>query len=141
MIFSNDRDKLRQTYFDVWQKTKNKLPLGPLEIIISDALLMHPEYHKLLDSKNAIKQDFMPEQGQENPFLHMSMHVAIKEQVQAKRPVGIDALLNKSVKRTKDIHQSEHLIMDCLGESLWLAQRNNKMPDEVAYLDCIKKRN
>ena len=139
MIFSNDRDKLRQTFFDVWQKTKNKQPLEPLEIIISDTLLMHPEYHTLLDKKNTLKKDFMPEQGQENPFLHMSMHIAIKEQVQAKRPMGIDVYYKKSIQRSKDIHKSEHIIMECLGESLWLAQRNNAMPDEAAYLQCIKR--
>ena len=63
MIFSNDRDKLRQKYFDVWQKTKDKRPLEPLEAIISDVLLMHPEYHALLEEKQTLKKDFMPDQG------------------------------------------------------------------------------
>jgi hypothetical protein len=139
MIFSNDRDKLRQKYFDVWQKTKDKRPLEPLEAIISDVLLMHPEYHALLEEKQTLKKDFMPDQGQTNPFLHMSMHIAIKEQAQSKRPLGIDPLLKKALKKHKDQHKVEHIVMDCLGESLWLAQKNNQMPNEALYIDCIKK--
>ena len=139
MIFSNDRDKLRQTFYTVWQKAKNQQILEPLESIIAEVIQMHPEYQPLLEQSNTLKKDFLPEMGETNPFLHMSMHIAIKEQMQAKKPAGIEPLYQKSLKKTRDAHKTEHIILECLGEALWKAQRNNQMPDEKAYLRCIKK--
>ncbi len=139
MIFSNDRDKLRQTFYTVWQKVKNKQILEPLENIIAEVIQMHPEYQPLLEQGNTLKKDFLLEMGETNPFLHMSMHIAIKEQIQAKNPAGIEPLYQKSLKKTRDSHKTEHIILECLGDALWTAKRNDQMPDEKAYLRCIKK--
>ncbi len=88
--------------------------------------------------EDVLKEDYLPEQGNMNPFLHMSMHIAIKEQIQTDRPAGISALCESLLKKYGDQHEMEHQVMECLGESLWLAQRNNCMPDERAYLENVK---
>jgi hypothetical protein len=133
------RDEVRQMYLAVWHKLQQKMPLEPMEALIADVIEIHPEYHVLLETGDDIRQqEFTPEQGQTNPFLHMGMHIALREQAAADRPPGVKTIHQKLLTQ-KGQHKAEHDMMECLGESLWSAQRNNQLPDEAAYLDCLKK--
>jgi hypothetical protein len=133
------RDEVRQIYLDVWHKLQQQLLLEPMEALIADVIEIHPEYHVLLEAGDDIRQqEFTPEQGQTNPFLHMGMHIALREQAAADRPPGVKAIHQKLLAQ-KGQHKAEHDMMECLGQSLWSAQRNNQLPDEAAYLDCLKK--
>ena len=133
-----DRSDIRQVYFNVWQKIQDtQAVLEPMEMMIADVIKLHPEYHAFLQNDAALSQDFTPEQGQTNPFLHMGMHIAIREQISTNRPIGIKAYYMKQCK-LKDMHDVEHQMMECLGEALWKAQRNNENFDELAYMQCIK---
>lgn len=138
-MFGNDRTKMRQFFTDTWRKTKKNLPLDPLEQIIATIITQHPEYHVMLEgSDDLLDRDFMPEGGKENPFLHMGMHISIQEQLGTERPVGINALYSQLVIKVGDAHQADHQLMECLGRMLWEAQRAGRMPDEQAYLKCVK---
>lgn len=133
------RDDARRYFIEVRQKYNNNQALEPLEQLILDVILTHPEYHDMLErEEDVLKEDYLPEQGNMNPFLHMSMHIAIKEQIQTDRPAGISTLCESLLEKYGDQHDMEHHVMECLGESLWLAQRNNCMPDERAYLADVK---
>ena len=133
------RDEIRQVYLKVWQKMQNQSLLEPMEAIIADVVKLHPEYHPLLDKGgSAVEKDFSPEDGQTNPFLHMGMHITLREQAGGDRPAGIQAIYQKLVKQ-KGIHETEHAMMECLGQALWNAQRLNQMPDEIAYLACLRQ--
>ena len=133
------RDEIRQIYLKVWQKMQNQALLEPLEAIIADVIKLHPEYQPLLDKgESAVEQDFAPEDGQTNPFLHMGMHITLREQAGGDRPSGIRAIYQKLVQQ-QGIHQTEHAMMECLGQILWNAQRQNQMPDEDAYLACLSQ--
>jgi hypothetical protein len=133
------RDEVRQMYLAVWHKLQQKMPLEPMEALIADVIEIHPEYHNLLETGDDIRQqEFTPEQGQTNPFLHMGMHIALREQAAADRPPGVKAI-HQNLLTQKGQHKAEHDMMECLGQSLWSAQRNNQLPDEAAYLDCLKK--
>ena len=133
------RDEVRQVYLTVWQKMQQRSLLEPMEALIAEVIELHPEYHGLLENETDIKQqEFTPDQGQTNPFLHMGMHIALREQAGVNRPAGIQDLYQKLVS-SKGRHDAEHAMMECLGESLWNAQRNQQPPDEAAYLDCLKK--
>lgn len=133
------RSDIRQVYVDVWHKMQDtSTVLEPMEMIISDVIKLHPEYHAVLQKQEVLEQDFTPEQGQTNPFLHMGMHIAIREQISTNRPIGIKSFYMKQCK-VRDMHDVEHQMMECLGETLWKAQRNNEGFDEQAYMQCIKK--
>jgi hypothetical protein len=136
-----DRDSGRTFFLEVWGKHKNKLPLEALEQMVLDVILQHPEYHEILekDEKEISAMEFTPEMGMTNPFLHMGMHIAILEQIGANRPSGITALYRQLLPKYPSAHDLEHRIMECLGESLWLAQRNNTLPDEAQYLEQVKR--
>jgi len=139
-MFVQDRNEAREYFFQVWGKHKNKLPLEPIEAIISDVILEHPEYHHYLDDKkNSSESDFKPEENRTNPFLHMGMHIALKEQVSSDRPDGINKVFNELVIKSASVHDAEHKMMECLGQSLWEAQRSNMLPDENNYLECLKR--
>ena len=140
MIFSNDRRKLRQQYFSVWEKANQGLPLEPLEVIIADVIKDHPEYHALLDNPcAAIDNEFYPEHGRTNPFLHMGMHITLREQVATDRPAGIQDLTRKMLLKYRDSHEMEHQMMEPLGRILWESQRSNIPPDERAYLEALQE--
>jgi hypothetical protein len=133
------RDEIRQIYLKVWQKMHNQSVLEPMEAIIADVVKLHPEYHPLLDKgESAVEKDFSPEDGQTNPFLHMGMHITLREQAGGDRPAGIQAIYQKLVQQ-KGIHETEHTMMECLGQVLWNAQRLNQMPDETVYLACLSQ--
>jgi len=133
------REEVRQVYLTTWQKIQQKSLLEPMEAIIADVIKLHPEYHVLLDQGDQAKdQDFTPEDGQTNPFLHMGMHIAIREQASADRPPGIQNAYQKLLKKNTP-HDAEHSMIECLGQALWQAQRDNVMPDDNAYLACVKK--
>jgi hypothetical protein len=139
MLFGQNRDELRRFYVTAWRKHNEKRPIEPLEGMIIDIIAMHPEYHSLLaDEEQALSHDYSPEQGQTNPFLHMGMHIAIREQLSTQRPAGINPAYEALMKQLGDNHQAEHRMMECLGEAMWQAQRNNTAPDEVAYLACLQ---
>ena len=133
------RDEVRQVYLDVWRKLQQNGLLEPMEAIIAEVIEIHPEYHSLLEQNEDVRQqEFTPEQGQTNPFLHMGMHIALREQAGADRPPGIQAIYHRLV-ASRGQHEAEHAMMECLGQSLWSAQRNGTTPDETEYLDCLKK--
>jgi len=140
-MFIQDRDSARRFFFQVWDKYKEqKIQLEALEHLVLGVILEHPEYHGLLDDlEEGLQEEFTPEMGQTNPFLHMSMHIALKEQISTDRPSGIKMLHKELLKTNVDNHKLEHKMMECLGEAMWLAQRNNRIPDERAYMENLRK--
>ena len=138
-MISNDRNQLRKTFFDCWQSQQKGLPLDAMQQVICNIIEKHPEYHALLDNLDALERDYTPEQGETNPFLHMSMHIALHEQISTDRPASIRVLYQALCIQHGSAHEAEHAMMECLGEALWQAQRNNTMPDEQANLACLGK--
>jgi len=137
-MFNTNRDSLRQFYFDSWQKFKNKSELNPLEQQIVAVINEHPEYHALLENKEAsLDKEFMPEMGETNPFLHMGMHLGLMEQINTNRPEGIRELYQQMIVK-QSAHDAEHEMIDCLAEAIWTAQKNNVQPDDLAYFSCLK---
>ena len=137
MIFGQDRNELRKMYADAWQKRVDGQVLSPLEDQIARVVEEHPEYHGAVTGD--LEQDFAVEGGQTNPFLHMGLHLGIREQVATDRPAGIAAVFQALAVRAGDAHDAEHLMIDCLAETLWESQRQNQPPDEAAYLERLRK--
>ena len=136
MIFGNNRDELRRMYADAWQKHQQGQPLSPLEDQIVQVIAEHPEFHAALVN---LEQDFPIEAGATNPFLHMGLHLGLREQLATDRPAGIRAVHAAIIRKTGDPHAAEHRMIDCLAETLWEAQRANRPPDEAQYLDRLRK--
>ncbi len=139
-LFANhSRDQLRQMYFDAWQRHCNRQPLEPLQAQIADVIALHPEYQVLFtDANRVLDKDWLPEGGSTNPFLHMGLHLAVREQIATDRPPGIRAVFQTLVGAQESVHAAEHRMIECLAETLWNAQRGNLPPDESAYLDKLR---
>jgi len=139
MIFNQDRNQSRQMFIKSWQKHVAGNALEPLEKQIVAVIEEHPEYHSLMNGDSEkLQQDYTGDDGQSNPFLHMGMHLALREQVGTNRPAGIAAVTRSLLLKYQDGHDVEHRMMECLGEMLWTAQRNQQAPDEQAYLESLK---
>lgn len=137
MIFGQDRNELRRMYADAWRKYSEKLPLSPLESQIATVIADHPEYEAAVTGD--LDKDFTVEGEQTNPFLHMGLHLGIREQVATNRPAGIKAVFEQLAARLGDPHPAEHQMIDCLAETLWEAQRSQQPPDELQYLESLRK--
>ena len=136
-MHNNEKEKLRQFYCDTWQKHLEQKPLTELEQQIAAVVKEHPEYHQLLENKEAsIGANYLPEMGETNPFLHLGMHLGIREQVSINQPHGIAELYQRLV-ALKGVSDTEHAMMECLAEMIWLAQQSQTQPDENSYLNCL----
>jgi len=138
VLFGNDRDGMRQYFCDSWKKATEGIALEPLENQIVAVIKEHPEYHALLENPEKAKsREYHPEMNETNPFLHMSMHLSIREQTGMNRPAGIGELIQQ-IAIKEGGHEAEHQVMDCLAEVIWQAQRSATQPDDNRYLQCIK---
>ena len=140
MFYGDNVQDTRQLFYLSWQKYRQNQPLLPLEQQIVDVIIPHPEYHALLEATNSEhEQAYFPELGQSNPFLHMGLHLAVRDQVTMDSPRGIASIYHQLVVKFIDIIAVEHLFMEHLAECLWQAQRSQSMPDEAAYLHACQE--
>ena len=138
-MFSPSREDVRRFFFETWRKYRLQAPLEGLEKTALEVALLHPEYHALLESEaTSIDRDFVPEGGELNPFLHLSLHIALAEQISIDQPHGIRSLHAQLLAHAQSDHDALHLLLESLGETVWQAQRDHAAPDEEAYLECIR---
>jgi hypothetical protein len=138
---SHSRDELRRTYSEAWRKYLDHAPLTPLEAMITDVIGAHPEYQAMVaDADAALAYEPGASGGTENPFLHMGLHLAVRDQVSIDRPPGVRELHRLLQDRYGDVHRAEHAMMEALGETLWQAQRAGRPPDEEYYLTLARGR-
>ena len=139
-MFGSDRQQMRRTFVEAWRKAREGLPMEPVEAQIAEVIREHPEYHDFFsDPAIVLEREFTPEDGQSNPFLHLGMHLGIREQVATDRPAGIADIHRRLSERKGDHVEAEHLMMECLGRVMWEAQRAGRAPDEQDYLECLRK--
>jgi hypothetical protein len=139
MLFAGDnRNDLRRRYYDAWKRHQERLPLDPLDAAIADVIALHPEYHRLFETADALHEAFTVERGQTNPFLHMGLHLGLREQLATKRPAGIDAV-HARLARKRGLHEAEHAMIEVLATALWEAQRAGGAPDEALYLERLQR--
>ena len=141
MIFGNDRNNLRRLWFDVYRKAQAGETMTALEEQVKAVIALHPEYHKMLAAPDKYaERDYLPEFGETNPFLHMGLHMGLREQVSTNRPSGMQSLYQQFLLRFGDQHEAEHQMMEALAHSIWLAQREQRAPDEANYLELLRAR-
>ena len=140
-MFNPSKDDVRRFFCETWKKSVSGAVLTPLEAIACDWIRLHPEYENdLADSDQALAADYDAANGKSNPFLHLSMHLSIAEQLSVDQPPGIKEAHNTLANKLGSEHEAHHHIMECLGEMLWTSQRNGTPPDGLAYIECIKRR-
>ena len=135
-MFGTDRNQLRQMYKTAWQKFQQQQTLSALETQIAAVIKEHPEYH---DFVLQLDKDFLPEMGETNPFLHMGLHLGLREQLATNRPAGIKNIYQQMCIKKGSAHDAEHSMLECLAEAMWSAQSNNQAPDEITYLQSLQQ--
>ena len=143
-MFNPSRDQARDFFFDAWRKYRTGDPTNPLtalEAIAVELIAAHPEYHDVLENRDKyVDRDYAPEAGATNPFLHLSMHLSIREQVSIDQPPGVRAQHLRLSEKLGTPLDAEHAMMDCLGEMIWHAQRHHTAPDPAIYFSCLDKK-
>ncbi|MGH8126923.1 MAG: DUF1841 family protein [Gammaproteobacteria bacterium] len=134
-----NRDEIRRAYSAAWAKAQRGETLSGAERRIAEVIAEHPEYQAVVESgEAALEAEFAPEAGHTNPYLHMGLHIAIREQVAIDRPPGIRAIFER-LAGAGSTHEAEHAMIDCLAETLWDAQRGNRAPDDAVYLERLRR--
>ena len=140
-MFNPSREQVRDFFFATWRKYRAGEPLAGLETVALEIALLHPEYHAVLDdSERYREQEYFPELGETNPFLHMSLHMALEEQISIDQPAGVATRFGDLLTRTGDRHTALHEAIECLAEMVWRAQRDGAPPDAAVYLGNLEKR-
>lgn len=139
-LYNPSKEQVREFFCQTWQKHLSNNVLTPLESIAARWMVEHPEYHSLLeDIEGAKLKDFTVENGQTNPFLHLSMHLSMTEMVQVDQPQGIHFIHNELIMKFSSEHEAQHQMMECLGQVLWESSRSGLPPDMNNYLEQLKK--
>lgn len=139
-MFNPSRDDVRRFFCDARRKQREAAPLTPLEAIAVDWIGRHPEYHALLDDpEHALRAEFPPDGGQENPFLHLSLHLSVVEQVGIDQPPGIRDAWQALLRATGDEHAAAHRAIEALAETVWEAQRDRSPPSNERYLERLRR--
>ena len=141
MIYGSRTQDTRPLFFLSWKKFQQKQPLTALEQQLAAVILDHPEYHAYLEH-SASAAGFANGLGgieHGNPFLHMGLHLALRDQVALDRPTGIANIYHALLKQHPTAHHVEHLMMEALAVCLWEANRTQRAPDDVAYLNACKE--
>ena len=133
-MFSQDRKKQREFLANSWKKYTSNIPLEPLEEQLVSIIEIHPEYHNLIGN---IESEYFPEQGEVNPFLHINLHLALRDQLSINQPKGVKEAHQKLINHYKDPHVVEHLMMECITKMIYLSQKNNTPINQEVYLNCI----
>lgn len=139
-MFDPSRDQARNFFIETWRKHSTGEVLTPIEHLATDIIKLHPEYHTMLSDQDSINRDFAPEEGQINPFLHLSLHLAIEEQLSIDQPPGLRGAFAARQLQRGNRHDALHDVLDCLGETLFNAQRSGTPPDGAAYVECVRRK-
>jgi len=139
-MFTPSRDEARRFLVDAWSKYRANELLTALEAMAVETIALHPEYHPIVENpERYVERDWQPESGQANPFLHLSLHLAVAEQLGADQPRGIRAEFERLRAARGDEHAALHALLECLGEVIWSAQRHGTPPDAALYLACVER--
>lgn len=140
-MYNPTRSQARDFFFSAWANYRAGSPLSDLERAAVEIIALHPEYHALLDARERyVDRDYTPDQGQTNPFLHLGLHLGIAEQLATDRPRGIRGEFDRLAKKHGNQHGALHDVLECLGETMWQAQRTGMPPDTEAYLECLRRK-
>ena len=140
-MYNPTRNQARDFFFEAWARYRQAQALTGLQQVAVEIVGLHPEYHKLLDERERnLDRDWLPENGETNPFLHLSLHLSIAEQIATDRPAGIRAEYERLATKHGESHAALHDLLDCLGETMWRAQRDGVPPDPAAFLECVRQR-
>ncbi len=139
IMYSNERQAYRQLFLEVYHKMQSNTLLTPLEAQIAEVLDQHPYYHILFQNDQSLSQDFLAAQGEENPFLHMSLHLALQDQIKTDRPAGIAQVYQELLTKGIDAHEAEHQMLDILTEFMWQSLKQQHINNEQAYLEQLKQ--
>ena len=141
MLIQPSQADVRRFFCGVYAKAQTPAPLEPMEMLVSQWIDEHPEYHaELADVDAALASMLKADANQENPFLHLSMHLSVSEQCSIDQPRGIRQAVELLTAKRDSLHDAHHETMDALGQMIWESQRSGRPPDGHAYIDAVQRR-
>ena len=139
-MFTPSQHDVRRFFCLAHAKARDAMPMTAMEMVAADWIAQHPEYHaELADVDAALAAVYDVDAGRTNPFLHLSMHLSISEQVSIDQPRGIKQAVELLTARRGSLHEAHHEVMECLGEMMWTSQRSGLPPDGQRYIEAVRR--
>lgn len=140
LFAGRDRDAMRSAWRTAWERHLGRLPLAPLQAQMAEVIALHPEYHaQLIESPGLAARINEDPQAAGHSFLHLGLHLALREQLTTDRPKGVALIHRRLSARHHEVHGAEHRMMAVLEQTLWEAQQAGRMPDEAQYLEALRR--
>jgi hypothetical protein len=140
-MFQPSQHDVRRFFCEAASRQREGLPLDPMQAQAATWIVEHPVYaQELADLDAALAAVYDVEEGRTNPFLHLSMHLSIGEQVAIDQPTGIRQAVQLLAAQRGSLHAAHHEVMECLGRMIWESQRSGRPPDGAAYLEAVRQR-
>ena len=140
-MFAPSQNDVRTFFCETYAKIQQGSPLTAVEALAAQWIDQHPEYATTLsDLPAALAAVYEVDQGRTNPFLHLSMHLSITEQLSIDQPRGIKQAVELLAAQRNSLHEAHHEVMECLGEMIWASQRSGLPPDGQAYIEAVRRR-
>ena len=140
MLIQPSQADVRRFFCGVYAKARTDAALEPMEMLVSQWINEHPEYHaELANVDTALASMHKADPNQENPFLHLSMHLSISEQCSIDQPRGIRQAVELLTHKLNSLHDAHHQTMECLGRMVHESQHAGRMPDGEAYIACVQR--
>ena len=140
MLIQPSQADVRRFFCGAYAKWRAGTHMEAIEILASQWIEEHPEYHaELADVDAALATMLKVDPHRDNPFLHLSMHLSISEQCSIDQPRGIRQAVELLSHKKQSLHEAHHAAMDCLGRMIFESQRAGKMPDGNVYIDCVQR--
>jgi Domain of unknown function (DUF1841) len=140
-MFQPSQADVRRFFCAAYAKHRDGVPVDAMEAIATRWIAEHPEYHvDLADEATALALEFKVDDGRTNPFLHLSMHLTIEEQLSIDQPTGIRQAVQLLAAKRNSMHMAHHEVMECLGEMIWQSQRSGLPPDGQGYIEAVRRR-
>lgn len=139
MYAMNDPSEVRQLFFDAWGKFNLQQPLTDLEKQLVTVMVDHPEYHFMFNdpAKYLHKAYLSPEET--NPFMHLGMHLVLRDQLSLNNPAGISEIYQGLAERFGNPLLAEHKMMECLNAALWQVMNQGEEFDQDRYMANLQE--
>jgi hypothetical protein len=132
----------RERIHSIWELAKN----GNLDILTgeegryAEVMLEHEEeYFNQFEMADLTYNYQYDPDTEENPFLHIALHVVVENQLEAGQPTEVYQFYDSMRKRKCSHHDAIHLIAALLAPLIVIALQRNGAPDEELYRSLLRK--
>jgi len=136
------RSANREHLHFLWEKAQNNDldALSDEDRRLAEAMLLHEdEFFNVFEFADVLHDREFDPDTDVNPFLHITIHTAVENQLAAKDPIEVFQFYNAMRKKKCSHHDTIHLIGAILVPLMFDTMKHQKPFDNDRYVSMLKK--